>query len=124
MIEEESLNVSYDKEKKRSKHTATHRREPHVAHPYTTKPAMDEKFNVDAKGKDIVDAVARKKAAEFLKKSKSNIDWDKLTTTKGAMKEDAAPVSVAGGAVPSITDPTTNYATQIKNKILKRAKPK
>lgn len=38
--------------------------------------------------------------------------------------EDAPPTSVSGGAVPSITDPTTNYAFQIKkrmkNKILRR----
>ena len=40
-------------------------------------------------------------------------------------KEEAGPVSVAGGAVPSITDPTTNYAAQLKKKtnMLRRKKP-
>jgi hypothetical protein len=41
------------------------------------------------------------------------------------MKEDAPAVSVAGGAVPTITDPTTNYAAQLKKKMnmLRRKKP-
>jgi hypothetical protein len=41
-------------------------------------------------------------------------------------KEEAGPVSVAGGAVPSITDPTTNYAAQLKknSNMLRRKKPK
>jgi hypothetical protein len=40
-------------------------------------------------------------------------------------KEEAGPVSVAGGAVP-ITDPTTNYAAQLKknSNMLRRKKPK
>jgi len=40
-------------------------------------------------------------------------------------KEEAPAVSVAGGAVPSITDPTTNYAAQLKKKsnMLRRKKP-
>lgn len=40
-------------------------------------------------------------------------------------KEEAPAVSVAGGAVPSITDPTTNYALQLKKKVnmLRRKKP-
>jgi len=40
-------------------------------------------------------------------------------------KEEAPAVSVAGGAVPTITDPTTNYAAQLKKKMnmLRRKKP-
>jgi len=47
----------------------------------------------------------------------------KITTRLN--KEEAPAVSVAGGAVPSITDPTTNYAAQLKKKInmLRRKKP-
>lgn len=48
---------------------------------------------------------------------------DKITARLN--KEEAAAVSVAGGAVPSITDPTTNYAAQLKKKInmIRRKKP-
>ncbi len=45
-------------------------------------------------------------------------------------KEEAGPVSVGGGAVPSITDSTTNYAAQLyaaqlkkKMNMLRRKKP-
>jgi len=43
------------------------------------------------------------------------------------IKEEAPAVSISGGAVPSITDPSTNYAFQVKKrvkkKMIKRAKP-
>jgi hypothetical protein len=46
---------------------------------------------------------------------------------RNKVNEEVAGVSVSGGAVPSITDATTNYALQVKRKtkktILKRAAP-
>jgi hypothetical protein len=45
---------------------------------------------------------------------------------RNKINEDVAGVSVSGGAVPSITDATTNYALQVKKKtkkVLNRAAP-
>ena len=158
-LREQSIHIGSGK-KRITRHSATHRREPHVSHELTTAPTgmhdrPKKKLNellgtlalgaaagalgyraVTRKG-GVVDRVqAERKRKEQLKASiKSSEERtktlkDKLrkaSVIKAAlnMKEDAPAVSVAGGAVPTITDPTTNYAAQLKKRMnmLRRKKP-
>jgi hypothetical protein len=49
--------------------------------------------------------------------------YDRPVKKTSLKVEEVPAMSVASGAVPSITDPTTNYAAQLKKKMMRRKKP-
>jgi len=158
-LREQSIRLGSGK-KYPSRHTASHKREPHISHALTTAPTQE--FDrpkkqiqeilgtlalgaavgalgyraVTRKG-GVVDRVknerekkeklklAIKKSEERTKNLKDSLRKTSVVKAALNMQEDAPAVSVAGGAVPSITDPTTNYAAQLKKKInmFRRKKP-
>ena len=69
-----------------------------------------------------------RKSIELSKQRTKNLQAQLNATSykKAIFGEEAPAVSVAGGAVPSITDPTTNYAMQKKRykNMLRRKPPK
>ncbi len=181
-IKEQSIRAGSGK-KPQTRHGETHRREPHIPHPITTRPTMEESWDAAKSfvkrgllravfGRvvgDIIGAKSKKKKVKTTNPPKhksfqltpeefspSPRRQQQLTALQGNIKhqqlygkhpyfgtkrnqqdrimdkikqrlnkEEAPAVSVAGGAVPSITDPTTNYAAQLKNKsnMLRRKKP-
>lgn len=97
-------------------------RRPSIVHSHTTGPSTsgigEGKESEFGANRQLTTSVRGKMAQKLERKPTGMNDYYAHNAKKtSVVKEDAPAMSVAGGAVPSITNPTVNYAFQVRKKM-------